>query len=88
MAEPSIENDLRLFVYRYFVKNCMAPSIAETSEAFNSSPDLILKLFKTLEKNHILVLNADTSEIQMAMPFSAVHTAYRVTINGSSWWVN
>ena len=88
MTNTILENDIRLFIYQHFVKNCRAPSIKETADTFKTDLDRILTLFKTLEQKHIIVLDSEDSEIKMAMPFSAKPTEYQVTIGESSWWAN
>lgn len=82
------DNDVRLFVYRHFVEECRAPTIAETAQALDADPAQIRASFKSLGEGHVLVLQPDTDEIRMAMPFSAVRTDYTVTAGESSWWAN
>ena len=88
MRQNITENDIRLFVYDHFVKQCGAPKISEVAEAFKTEAGHIRELLDTLEERHILVLQTETSEIQMAMPFSAAPTTYEVSIGESSWYAN
>ena len=88
MDATSLESDVRLFVYRHFVSECRAPTITETAESLGVGRELIDRAFYTLEKRHVLVLDPEIGEIWMAMPFSAVPTAYSVTVGESSWWAN
>lgn len=83
-----LENDVRLFVYRHFVSECRAPTILEAAKSLGVGREQIDRAFNTLEKGHVLVLDPETGEIWMAMPFSAVPTACRVTVGESSWWAN
>jgi hypothetical protein len=82
------ENDVRLFVYRRFVSACRAPTIAETAEAFGMDRERMLEIFEGLEQGHVFVLEPDTRQIRMAMPFSAVPTSFKVTSGAFSWWAN
>ncbi len=87
-ADPSFNNDVRLFVYRYFVEKCRAPKVVEVADALAVEPGYIKRAFESLETQHILVLDPDSREVWMAMPFSAVLTEFKVTIGDSSWWAN
>jgi hypothetical protein len=45
--------------------------------------------YAALAAHHVIVPDADTGEVWMAMPFSAVPTAFRVTVAGRSpVWAN
>ncbi len=80
--------DLRLFVYRSFVEVGRAPSIAETAVECGASPDQVRAGFRTLAEGHLLVIDPATDEVWMAMPFSAVPTAYEVQEGIRRWWAN
>jgi hypothetical protein len=67
-------DDVRLFVYLRFVSECRAPTIVEIARAFDASVRQIRNVLETLAEDHILVLDPDPREIQMAMPFSAGST--------------
>ncbi|MBP7776380.1 MAG: hypothetical protein KA371_04580 [Acidobacteria bacterium] len=41
-----------------------------------------------LAAGHVIVLDSGTGEVWMAMPFSAVPTAFRVTVDGHAVWAN
>jgi hypothetical protein len=82
------DNAVRLFVYRRFVSACRAPTIGETAEAFDADRERMLEIFESLEQGHVLVLEPDTRQVRMAMPFSAVPTGFKVTSGASSWWAN
>ena len=45
-------------------------------------------VWRDLHREHELVLDPITSEIRMAIPFSAVPTAYRVQAAGRWWYGN
>lgn len=88
MCSALAENDIRLYVYRYFVSECRAPTIHKVAGAFDAAPEQVLGIFESLERGHVFVLDPDTREIRMAMPFSALPTTYRVSVGESSWWAN
>jgi hypothetical protein len=82
------QNQVRLFVYKTFVEQCRPPSIDETADAFHVDREDALEVFLSLERAHVFVLAPETHQVTMAMPFSAVPTAYSVRIGASSWWAN
>ncbi len=81
-------NDIRLFVYHTFVDKCRPPTADETAAAFGIDREQALQTFQQLAAERMLVLQPETQEIRMAMPFSAVPTAYTVHAGGSAWWAN
>ena len=82
------ENDVRLSVYEHFVATSNAPSVLEVAQALGVEPDQVREAFGTLAEKHVLVLQPSSGEIRMALPFSAIPTAYRVIRGESSWWAN
>jgi hypothetical protein len=86
-AQP-LENDVRLFIYEHFVAECRAPTMLETAQPFGLDPDQIREVLDALAEKHVLVLHPGSHEIWMAMPFSAIPTAFRVIRGGSVWWAN
>jgi hypothetical protein len=87
MPIPS-DNEVRLAVYRHFVDNGRAPSSADLAQSLQTGASEIRRSFERLSDAHILVLDPDTRELRMAMPFSAVPTGYRVMRGQESWWAN
>lgn len=80
--------NVRLFVYQHFVDRGRPPSIAEAAQAFQAGHDAVRAVYESLAQSHVLVLDPETREIAMAMPFSAAPTAYRVQAGASSYWAN
>lgn len=81
------ERDLRLreVTYRLFVDLGRAPTPDEVAAEAGSTKTDVQSGWRRLHDAHALVLNAATSEIRMANPFSAIPTAYRVYA-GERWW--
>ncbi len=79
---------VRHHVYRHFVDTGQPPTAAETGASLGFSPGEIERSYRRLHEGHMLVLAPDSAEIRMAMPFSAVPTSYRVTVDDRSWWAN
>lgn len=88
MQLPTFENDVRLTVYRHFVSECRAPAISDVARALDAEPEKVRRAFHSLAEQHVLVLEAGSEELLMAMPFSAIPTTYRVRVGESSWWAN
>ncbi len=82
------DRDVRIAVYRHFVSENKAPGASEIAEALNLATEQISQSFARLANEHVLVLDPDSKEIRMAMPFSAIPTAYKVTVGEKSWWAN
>ena len=87
-SRPISENEVRLAVYQHFVSAGRAPSIAEVADALGAGDGDVREAFASLAAQHVLVLQPDTDEVWMAMPFSAVETAFKVVTEEGAWWAN
>jgi Alkylmercury lyase len=76
---------LRALTYDLFIELGRAPTADEVASAAGSTRADVESGWRRLHDAHALVLNAATTEIRMANPFSAVPTAYRVYA-GERWW--
>lgn len=79
---------LRAATYGLFVDLGRAPSVGEVAEATGLTPPQIATGWRRLHDAHALVLDAETGQIRMVNPFSAVPTAYRVHAGGRTWFGN
>jgi hypothetical protein len=77
--------DLRNLTYRLFVDLARAPTAVEVAHAADVPSRAVEAGWRRLHDQHALVLEADTTAIRMANPFSAVPTAYRVFAK-DRWW--
>ena len=82
------DRNVRLAVYRHFVSKNKAPAANEIALDLNVATEQIHQSFDRLADEHVLVIDPDTQQIRMAMPFSALPTAYEVTIDEKAWWAN
>jgi hypothetical protein len=80
--------ELRNVTYRLFVALGRAPTAAETGLSVSLDTGDVTVGWERLHDAHALVLDADTREIRMANPFSAVPTPFRVHAAGHSWYAN
>ena len=88
MTADDLDREVRLSVYRHFVRTGQAPSLRETSADVGSSGTDVAASLDRLDASHVLVLHPTTRELWMAMPFSAVPTDFRVTSGDRAWWAN
>jgi hypothetical protein len=79
---------LRALTYDLFVELGRAPTADEVASAAGSTRADVESGWRRLHDAHALVLNAATTEIRMANPFSAVPTAYRVYASERWWYAN
>ena len=79
---------LRNLTYRLFVDRGRAPTVAEAAAAAGTSTDAVRRGWAGLHRQHALVLDAATSELRMANPFSAVPTPFPVVAGGRQYYGN
>ena len=88
-SEPQEFDDrVRLSVYRHFVRRGLAPEVHDLGDELGASPAVIAASLERLAAAHVLVLDRASRRLWMAMPFSAVPTAFRVRTSGGEWWAN
>jgi hypothetical protein len=83
-----LDGRVRLAVYGHFIETGARPGVPEVARRLGSSPDEVEASFRRLASQRVLVLDGDSTDIRMAMPFSGVPTAYRVETPRGSWWAN
>jgi hypothetical protein len=79
---------LRNITYGQFVDLGRAPTVGEVAAAAGMTVDDVLRGWQRLHDAHALVLDASTTGLRMANPFSAVSTPYRVWASGRWWYAN
>ena len=78
---------LRNAIYQHFASTGEAPA-RPLLEEWCGGPGAVDANLRALHDSHAIVLAADGS-IRMALPFSAIPTAYRVSAaDGRAWWAN
>ena len=90
MNSSDIEFDraVRLHVYRHFIDCRRPPTAAEAAVALQCSTPEVEAAYERLARDHVLVLEPGSTQISMAMPFSASPTRFRVRVGTRSWWAN
>jgi hypothetical protein len=80
--------ELRNRTYALFVEAGRAPTVRELAGVLGIGVEDVEAGWLRLHEAHALVLNAGTTELRMANPFSAVPTAYRVRADDRWWYGN
>src|SRR5258708_6765792 len=86
------KNRVRVRLYQLFVECGQCPTIAELAGDLQCDAASVAAAFKELAAAHVLVLQADSGEVLMASPLSAVPTPFVVEtqaeIKSRSWYGN
>ena len=64
------------------------PTQLSVSQALGVDPADVAASYRTLTAAHVIVPDARSGEVWMAMPFSAVPTEFRVVVGERSVWAN
>jgi hypothetical protein len=81
------DSDVRLHIYRTFVRDGRPPTAAETATALDISEAEAADAYRRLHEAHAIVLEPGALEVRMANPLSARPTAFRVrTADGRSYF--
>lgn len=65
-----------------------SPTRVSVAQALGLDYAQVSASYLALHASHAFVLDRDTGEVWMAMPFSAVPTAFRVMVGGHAVWAN
>jgi hypothetical protein len=86
----SLEQDalVRQAIYHSFADRGVPPTRVSIALATGLDADDVAMSFERLALARAIVLEPLSGEIRMAMPFSAVPTAFRVRADHISWWAN
>ena len=88
MADLSAKDlAVRSAVYARFASGDV-PSASDVAADLAMDVDAVIESYERLAAAHVLVLDPDSREVWMAMPFSAVPTAFRVDGLGQQWFAN
>jgi hypothetical protein len=78
---------LRQYIYRHFIREGRAPTVAEMAAALSSPLRKVKAALERLAQTHAFVLQ-ENGELWRAAPFSAVPTAFPVRSGNRSWYGN
>lgn len=85
---PDLGLAVRQSIYDGFLAEGRSLSAAEIAGRMGIGEGEVRQELNKLAQAHTLVLQAESGEVLMANPFSAVPTAFAVTSVGRSWWGN
>jgi hypothetical protein len=86
-SNNEFDNKLRQHIYRHFLREGRAPTVAEMAEAMAVPLRQTRAALQRLCQTHAFVLQED-GELWRAAPFSAVPTAFPVQVGKRSWYGN
>ena len=78
----------KLAIYEHFASVGSRPSVHDIAARVGAAVPQIREIFRRLQKQRVLVLEADGDSIRMAPPFSGIPTQHRVTAAGVSYYAN
>lgn len=80
---------VKLNIYETIARTTQAPTSADVARVLNTSPGEVEAAWERLHRKRLLVPEPDNpSRIRMAPPFSGVETAFRVNVQGKSYYAN
>lgn len=87
LAGP-LDREVRRHVYEVTIARGLAPSSEETAGALGVAHAQVRAAFERLADAHEVVLQRETRELLMLMPFSAVPTPFVVRVGALSYYAN
>ena len=87
-AADDDEVTVRLAIYRHFARTGGAPTTADLADQTGLASGAVTAALEQLDAQRAIVLTPGTRYLWMAMPFSAVPTAFRVSWAGASAFAN
>ena len=88
MITKELDRTVRREVYDVIMKQGRSPLANQVAGSLGVSPGDVRASFERLALDHVLVLQAESSEILMAAPFSAVPTPFTVEVQGRQYFGN
>lgn len=83
-----LDREVRRYVYDVAIARGVPPSAQQTAADLGVSLDQVRATFERLAADRVLVLQRETREILMAMPFSAVPTAFPTQVGERPYFGN
>jgi len=83
-----LELEAKLAIYEHFAAVGGRPSVGDIAARVDATVPRVREIFRRLQAQRVLVLEADAESIRMAPPFSGIPTQHRVTAAGVSYYAN
>lgn len=80
--------EARAVIYSHFAATGQAPTPAETAAILQAPVADVVDLYNELHARHAILLEANSSTIRMANPFSGIPTGFQVMIGTTQYWAN
>jgi hypothetical protein len=80
--------EIRHHVYRTIAESGSPPRSEEVAAALGRTPEEVREAFRRLREKKLLFLAAESGEIVMAPPFSAVPTPFHVRVGDRTYFAN
>ena len=87
MNEPLLWQ-IRQYVYHYFAEATHPPDVIDTADLFGMPVEEAGEYYVELNNRHQFFLEPETLNVQMAWPFSAIPTDFKVQANGKTYYAN
>jgi hypothetical protein len=87
-ADSELDQQLRLYTYRTVVETTRVPKLAEAARELSRSREEVRAAYTRLSESHAIMLDGERGELWRVAPFSAVPTAFPVTMGGKTWSAN
>jgi hypothetical protein len=78
---------LRLFVYRYFLRRGRCPAVSEIAKGVATTVPKVRAGLARLSESHAFMIQ-ENGELWRVAPFSAIPTAFPVTVGRRTWFGN
>jgi len=88
VTRPSLDQEVRYQIYSVLAQGARVPETSSLATTLGVGVAEVREGLERLHAAHALVLDAETREVRMALPFSNTRTAYRVEAGGRSWNAN
>ncbi len=88
VTRPNLDQELRFRIYSALAQGARAPEPSSLATTLGVDTPEVRDGLERLHAAHALVLEAETRQVRMALPFSNIPTAYRVEAEGRSWNAN
>jgi hypothetical protein len=86
--DESLIWDVRAFIYKHFADTTRPPQAEDAAAHFGLTQEETAAVYEELHRRHAIFLRPGTQKIQMAWPFSAVETPFKVHANHKTYFAN
>ena len=81
----SITNDVRVELYRSFIKESRAPRVEEMATRLNLSSDEITDALRELDEQNVIAFRPGSEDVWLVHPFCATEAPFTVNSGSRRW---